>query len=179
MSIPKMVSRIMSTAEKFSPRQTEEILKKLAFTAERRALLNNPEVQKVIAHPATEKGYIFGSMASRKTSPSDVDFLAINSAMNPDTPRAVAESRYDSIASILDKIDETGTKGTIDAHMVERTDEPGDLLNNFGGGGVREFITDLIKEGRARYGKDYKFKRIIGAAPVLPFLNREDRNAST
>lgn len=167
MSINRMIERILAKDAKFPSIATENILKKLSFTKERQALLTNPEVQQVINHPEFEKGYVFGSTASNKANPRDLDFVGISNALHPNTSRAKAEARFDSIAEVLDKIETKGTKNTIDAHFLERThpEDYGGFLDNTKD--PEGYLRYIINEGRKRYGSDYKLKRIFSVAPSV------------
>jgi len=170
MGIAKIAKEILSYGSKFSREQTENALQKMAFNESRTKMLQNPDFRKIIAHPELEKGYIFGSTASEKPNPTDVDFLGITTAMHPSTPRAVAEARFSSMDEILDKYQnmrEISKEGTIDAHLIERPlgGSTEDWQDKEG------FITYLMKEARKRYGNDYTMKGVLGASGVaLPSI---------
>lgn len=177
MSVARIARNMMlSTSERFSPRATEEILNKLAFTPERKSLLANPDFRELIKDPNLERGYIFGSTASKKPNPTDLDFYGITKGLSPESPRFEAEARYDKIGEILDKQQELrniNKEGTLDAHLVEipHPDDWGAWHDASYYDAGEGFIKDVLKEGRKRYGADYKWKRILGASGVaLPSL---------
>lgn len=162
---------MLSVGERFSPRQTEEILNKLAFTPERKALIANPDFQSLIKDPNIERGYIFGSTASKKPNPTDLDFYGLTRASSPTASRFDAEARYDNIEEILSnqlERRELGKAGTADIHLTElpHSSDPSLLEDGIFRAEGEDFIKSVLKEGRKRYGADYKWKRIIGASGV-------------
>jgi predicted nucleotidyltransferase len=130
----------MPNIEPLAASVRELILKRLAFTPERQALLEavQPSMEKLLSLPEVERAYLFGSMVTPKPTPSDVDlYLKLR-------PEGLAsEPSRKAVEDVL--------KSSVPLHVVAARTPPEERIL-------------MLELGRQKYGPDYNFLRILGLA---------------
>jgi hypothetical protein len=121
----------------------DEILNKLAFTPERKAILEKarPAIEEIISRPGSGKTYLHGSFVTEKEVPRDIDLVIGN------LPHS---EKYKWPSDML-------SPKEVGVHSQ---------LSNYNTQPLKS-MKYLRKEGKSKYGEDYDWIRIAGVAVAL------------
>ncbi len=158
------------------------ILKKLLTSPERKALYNKAKdsIKEIVTHPDVKRAYLVGSFASKKEVPKDIDLLVRHrGGLTGET----AEDFFNKFQPYLaDPLVGGGGKkgvGVMDAFATLGKDFYGNSLTGEESGTLSAFKRER-DEGVRRYGKDYKWIRILsllgalGSARQVEFQKEEE-----
>lgn len=132
------------------------IIEKLLTTTERKALWEQagPAVEDIVSESAVKRAYIAGSMASKKSNPSDIDLIL---RMDPDVgwrPVIDRALKEEEMHTPLDVIPTEYMKNPASKSYLSLK-------------GTHKDVVHMRNKGRERYGKDYKWIRIAGLTGAL------------
>lgn len=129
-------------------RQTRKaILTMMATTPERKALLKKaaPAIEQAVSLPGVRRAYVGGSFASNKPNPGDIDLVLRHEPMD--------DVHHDNI---FGQNAESLKKRKVDIGMATDSLNYSDEYDPKG----------WMEEARRRYGKDYKWTRILGVGAL-------------
>jgi len=135
----------------------KKILQKVfSSSPEREALLKKAEplIEEIANEPTVKRLYLAGSSASKKVAPSDIDLIA-----RRDWPLSNAESGafFDKYAPYMP-----------DMGMVFKPEEKKAPLHLITEDSLKGFAPkEYMKEGKKRYGENYKWLRIASILAAL------------
>jgi predicted nucleotidyltransferase len=131
-----------------TPAARKLILERLATNPARKKLLKKvgPEMEEILQTPGLRRAYLFGSIASNKPKPSDVDLLL--RFKNPDAYQEALETAPAFLRRQL-----RGRPMGEDLHLF--------------GASTLDLFKDMRKEGVKKYGSKHKWIRVLGAAGVI------------
>lgn len=163
-------------------------LREGATTPSRQKLLRDawPGIKQEMYNQDPERLYAAGSWSSKKPDPGDIDLVSYRKPVYgqgyAETSRPVGWGKNRTANGLPIKVDDMFE---YPVHMIER------------GRPVREFVKEMVlmypkedvnssmrqgkdtlkkmmKEGRKRYGRHYKWERLLGAAPLAGALVEEE-----